>query len=172
MYIPIILGTKRTGRQSEKVAKWVYSELKKKHKTKIIDVRDYSLKRTDNSKTGKDAKKFLKVIKDAKTFVIVTPEYNHSYPGELKMLFDLFFEEYFGKKVGIVTVSGGPFGGIRAEEQLKLLMNNFQIMQISSLNISKVGEVFDKKGKLIEKAYEKRLYEFIKKLKEDEPKSI
>jgi len=30
MYIPIILGARRKGRQSEKVAKWIYSELKKK----------------------------------------------------------------------------------------------------------------------------------------------
>lgn len=165
MYIPIILGTKRIGRQSEKVAKWVYTELRKKHQTKIIDIEDYSLERTDNTKKSKDAKKFLKNIKDAKTFLIIAPEYNHSYPGELKMFLDLLFEEYFGKKVGIVSVSAGPFGGVRAEEHLRTLMVNFQVSPIASLNISKVQETFSEKVTLIDKAYEKRLYDFIKNLK-------
>lgn len=81
------------------------------------------------------------------------------------MLMNLLFEEYFGKKVGIVTVSAGPFGGVRAEEQLKVLMNNFKIETVASLNISKVKEVFDENGTLIEKIYNKRLKEFLKNLK-------
>lgn len=106
----------------------------------------------------------MRNIKDTKTFLIVTLEYNHSYHGELKIFLDLLFVECFEKKVGIVSVSSGPFGGVRAEEYLRTLMANFQVSLIVSLNISKVEEVFNKKGKLIEKMYEKRLYGFIKNL--------
>lgn len=45
MYIPIILGTAREGRQSEKVANYVLSEvIKYGLGSEILDVRDYMLK--------------------------------------------------------------------------------------------------------------------------------
>ena len=50
-------------------------------------------------------------IVKADGLVIVTPEYNHGYPGVLKSVLDLLLKEYIHKAVAFVTVSAGPWGG-------------------------------------------------------------
>jgi len=86
MYIPIILGTARDGRQSEKVANFVLQEFKKREgiETEILDVRDYRLPATDNSGSSETAKRLAEHVLRADGFIMVVPEYNHTYPGELK----------------------------------------------------------------------------------------
>jgi NAD(P)H-dependent FMN reductase len=60
-------------------------------------------------------------------FIIVSPEYNHSYPGELKMLLDMLFSQYAHKPVGICGVSSGAWGGTRMVEQLRLVCLAFHL---------------------------------------------
>ena len=50
-------------------------------------------------------------------FIIVTPEYNHSYPAVLKNALDHIFWEWNRKPVAIVSY-GARSGGARAREQL------------------------------------------------------
>jgi len=60
-------------------------------------------------------------ISDA--LIIISPEYNHGYPGELKMLLDLAPRKlYEGKYVGLVGVSSGSLGGARRIQQLMLVI--------------------------------------------------
>jgi NAD(P)H-dependent FMN reductase len=54
-------------------------------------------------------------------------EYNHSYPGELKMLLDMLFSQYAHKPVGICGVSSGAWGGTRMVEQLRLVCLAFHL---------------------------------------------
>src|SRR5690606_34993089 len=54
----------------------------------------------------------------ADAFVIVTPEYNHSYPASLKTLIDWHFTEWQAKPVAFVSY-GGLAGGLRAVEHLR-----------------------------------------------------
>jgi multimeric flavodoxin WrbA len=50
MYIPLILGTAREGRQSEKVAKFIYGLAQKAGlETEIVDIREYRIVSTDNT---------------------------------------------------------------------------------------------------------------------------
>ena len=119
MYIPIILGTAREGRESEKVARFMLEKAEEFGlSSEIIDVRDYRLAATDNTKTSEQAKRLMELVLRADGLVIVSPEYSHGYPGELKMMLDMLYEEYFGKPVGICGVSSGVFGGARMIEQL------------------------------------------------------
>ena len=50
--------------------------------------------------------------------VIVTPEYNHGYPGTLKAVLDLLLREYVHKAVAFVGVSAGIWGGTRVIEAM------------------------------------------------------
>jgi NAD(P)H-dependent FMN reductase len=50
--------------------------------------------------------------------VVVTPEYNHSYPAGLKNLIDWHYKEWRAKPVGFVSY-GGVAGGLRAVEHLR-----------------------------------------------------
>ncbi|MFC8505532.1 NADPH-dependent FMN reductase [Streptomyces sp. NPDC057411] len=54
----------------------------------------------------------------ADAFVVVTPEYNHSFPAALKNLIDWHHEQWHAKPVGFVSY-GGLGGGLRAVEQLR-----------------------------------------------------
>lgn len=61
---------------------------------------------------AKDSKWTTTVI-DSDNFILVTPEYNHSFPGKLKTLLDAEFDAYANKKILICGVSSGTFGGAR-----------------------------------------------------------
>ncbi|MFH1393413.1 MAG: NADPH-dependent FMN reductase [Candidatus Micrarchaeota archaeon] len=163
MHIPVILGTARKGRQSLKVAKFIMGEAKKAGlKSEIIDVRDYRIPATDNTEKSDKAKKLARKIQPAEGLIIVTPEYNFSYPGELKMMLDLLYKQYEGKPVGICSVSGGAFGGARAAQELKLLCVTFCMHPIcQTLYFPDVQEQFDGKGKVKDEKYYKRAKRFL-----------
>jgi NAD(P)H-dependent FMN reductase len=53
-------------------------------------------------------------------FLVLTPEYNHSFPAALKNAIDWHFDEWAYKPVAFVAY-GASSGGIRAVEQLRLI---------------------------------------------------
>jgi NAD(P)H-dependent FMN reductase len=59
-------------------------------------------------------------IEAADGIVIVTPEYNHSYPGTLKNFIDHFHTEWAGRPISFVGY-GGVSGGLRSIEHLRLV---------------------------------------------------
>src|SRR3989338_3025803 len=114
MFIPVILGTAREGRQSEKVAALVFKEAGRVFDTELVDVRDFRISATDNTQKSALAKKLSEKAERADGFIIVSPEYNFSYPGELKMMLDMLYQQYEKKQVGFCVVSAGNFGGVHA----------------------------------------------------------
>ena len=145
-YIPIILGTARKGRRSKEVADFVLDEVTD-FQTEIIDVRDWAKSAT--KRFPEDGKELQKKIEKADGFIIVSPEYNSGYPGELKILLDSFLDEYSGKPVGIIGVSAGSFGGIRMIEKLRPVLINLGMMPISSfVTFKNVADIFKKEEDL------------------------
>jgi NAD(P)H-dependent FMN reductase len=57
-------------------------------------------------------------LEDADAYVVVTPEYNHSFPAQLKIVIDWNHKQWQAKPVTFVSY-GGRSGGIRAAEQLR-----------------------------------------------------
>jgi NAD(P)H-dependent FMN reductase len=166
LYVPIILGTARIGRESEKVAEFVLMEATKTGlKTEIVDVRDFRIKATDNTLKLPQAKKLSKLITKADGLIIVTPEYNHGYPGELKMMLDMLYEEYAQKPVGFCGVSAGALGGVRAVEQLRLVCIEFRMVPIrEAVYFRLVQELFDQKGVIKDDSYRDRVRKFLDEL--------
>jgi NAD(P)H-dependent FMN reductase len=167
MYIPIILGTARQGRMSERPAIWLNAELKKANiDTEIIDVRDYRIEATDNTAKIPQAIKLAEKIKKADALIIVSPEYNYSYPGELKMMMDMLFSDYKGKVVGLCGVSAGGFGGVRCIEHLKLLCVSLRMFPIrEAMFFSSVQNIFTHDGKLQDDSQIPKLAKFLDELK-------
>src|SRR3989338_5841568 len=121
LFIPIILGTARAGRRSEHAARFVFGKMKKREgiETEFLDVRDFRLSATDDTGETEVAKKLAAITGRADGFIIVAPEYNHGYPGELKMMLDMSDGEYAKKPIAICGVSEGATGGARMMEQLR-----------------------------------------------------
>ena len=84
LFIPVILGTTRKGRASENIARFVFGEAQKFAgvETELIDIRELKFPTDDAGEAIKDPT-FSAAMLRADGIVIVTPEYNHGYPGML-----------------------------------------------------------------------------------------
>jgi NAD(P)H-dependent FMN reductase len=166
LFIPVILGTARKGRASERVARLVFEEVAKREgvETELIDIRNIPLTTADAGEAIKDAQ-FSAAIARADALVLVVPEYNHGYPGLLKHALDTNLKEYIHKAVGICGVSAGGFGGTRVIENLLPVMRELGLVTIFwDANFSSAQKLFDASGKLLDQAYVKRIDQFLKEL--------
>ena len=166
LFIPIILGTPRQGRQSEHVAKFVFEQTQKRAgvETKLIDVRTIPMRFDDAGEEMKDPK-FSATIERCDGLIIVTPEYNHGYPGLLKHALDMNLKEYIHKAVGVCGVSAGPFGGARVIEHLLPVFRELGLVAIfEDVNFGNVQKLFDTDGKLLDENYIRRLDKFLNEL--------
>ncbi|GAB3942139.1 NAD(P)H-dependent oxidoreductase [Kribbella albertanoniae] len=68
-------------------------------------------------------------IAEADAVVIVTAEYNHAYPGDLKTAIDAVRRPWYAKPVAFV-VYGGRSRGLRAAEQLRLVFGELHAVPI------------------------------------------
>lgn len=153
--IIFLLGTAREGRKSEKVFNFVLDIAKQRSDIEIqlVDLRDYPQTMTQGLSKPL-TEKWRKMLKKTHGIVIVSPEYNHGYPGELKMFLDNAYEEYEGKPVAICGVSSGSVGGARMAEQLKLVLSAFQTIIINAaVYFANVNGLFDTSGAIQNRAY-------------------
>lgn len=160
LHVVVILGTARKGRVSERVAKFVVAFLKKQpHVTvELVDVRSFDIPHDDYGDHLKNTfPEYGEAVKRAEAFVVVTPEYNHGYPGQLKTLLDILYPEYKHKPVTVVGVSSGPWGGVRVVENLLPVLRELGlIVSQLSLNVSRAEEVVKPDGTPIDTKLEGR----------------
>jgi NAD(P)H-dependent FMN reductase len=152
LFIPVILGTPRQGRQSEYVAQFIVDQINQQDdvKTELIDIRNLTIATNDAGEALKDPY-FSSRMAEADALIIVTPEYNHSYPGLLKHVLDTCLKEYIHKAVGICGVSAGPFGGTRVIQSLLPVMRELGLVTIfNDLNFGNVQSLFDPSGHLLD----------------------
>ncbi|GAA3528371.1 NAD(P)H-dependent oxidoreductase [Streptomyces sp. HUAS 31] len=127
--LAVILGSVREGRFGEVVTHW-FAGLAKEHSAFDVEVIDLSetelplsLPATPPAMATEEVRPAEMLPLSAKlaaadAFVVVTPEYNHSFPASLKALIDWHFTEWQAKPVGFVSY-GAQSGGLRAVEQLR-----------------------------------------------------
>jgi len=167
LFIPVILGTTRKGRASENVAKFVFGEVQKREgvETELIDIRELKFPTDDAGEAIKDPN-FSAAMMRADGLVIVTPEYNHGYPGMLKHALDTNLKEYIHKAVGICGVSAGGFGGTRGIQALLPVLRELGLVTIFwDGNFSGAQQLFDEAGNMKDRAtHEKRMDKFLGEL--------
>lgn len=148
--IAIIVGTKRKKRKSiyaarfmEKVAKGI-SEIE----TRFVDPEALNLP-DDGAPDDLRDPKYSEVTSWADGFFIVSPEYNHSFPGSLKRMLDSEFDNYHHKAAAIAGVSSGPFGGVRMIEALSNVLRDLSmVVSRVDMHFPNVNELFDEKGNI------------------------
>ena len=87
------------------------------------------------------------VVKKSDAFIIVTPEYNYSFPAALKNALDYLHKEWAYKPVAFVSY-GGVAAGTRAVQQLKQVVTALKMMPIpEAVNIPMFFKYFDTEGK-------------------------
>ncbi len=90
--------------------------------TRLLDLRDYALMfcdgRVNEETCPPDVLRLRRDLRAAQGIILGTPEYHASFSGVLKNALDLMgFDEFEGKMLGLVGVSGGRLGAINALEQ-------------------------------------------------------
>jgi len=101
---------------------------------------------------------FGAAIEAADAVVIVSPEYNHGYPGVLKNALDYVLPQFKRTPVALVTVSGGGHGGVNAWAQLvTVLVFMGAIVLPQTVAVAKVQEAFAEDGTALDPAYERRV---------------
>jgi NAD(P)H-dependent FMN reductase len=135
--LAIIAGSTRPGRKSDVVARWVYELAKKRTDAEfeVVDIEDFHLPLLDEpipASLGQyhrpHTRPWANKIASFDGYVFVTPEYNHSIPGALKNAIDYLYQEWNNKAAGFVGY--GSAGGVRAVEQLRLVMGELQIADV------------------------------------------
>ena len=168
LLLPILLGTNRKNRNSAHAAKWLVAEMEKRPEieTRLFDAVDFALPYDDYGQAIKGHfPEWRDTITKADGLVIVTPEYNHGYPGVLKAVLDLLLREYVHKAVAFVGVSAGPWGGTRVIEALVPVVRELGLaVTFTDLNFPHAERRFDAEGKLLDPAYDKRVKDFLDEL--------
>ena len=168
LFIPLVLGTNRKDRVSEVVARWVYSKMEVRDdiETKFFDVRAFDLPQDDyGTDIGDMFPEWKSAVTRADGLVLVTPEYNHGYPGVLKSVLDTLLKEYIHKAVAFVGVSAGPWGGTRVIEAMVPMVRELGLaVTFTDLNFPKAASKFGPDGELLDEAYERRVGGFLDEL--------
>jgi NAD(P)H-dependent FMN reductase len=135
--VGIILGSTRPGRNGEAVSQWTYETANKRSDAdfELVDIRDFNLPLLDEPippSMGQYTKEHTKIwsakIDSFDAYVFVTAEYNHGIPGALKNAIDFLFKEWNNKVAGFVSYGGT--GGVRAVEQLRLVMAELKVATV------------------------------------------
>lgn len=169
MNIEIVSGSPRRDSVTHRVVLFLQKYLSENttHTVKVLDVRDWNLDvlQQEVYKSIEQAPSQLqplaKRMLNADAYILVTPEYNGSYTPALKNLFD-HFPKRAHKAFGIVTASPGILGGVRASQQLQLLVNAlFGIGSPYMLITPQVDKKFDIHGNLTDAGFQKNIDVFI-----------
>jgi NAD(P)H-dependent FMN reductase len=169
MRIAIISASPRANSVTHRVAVFLqqYFASHTDHTMDMIDVRDYELPHlqevwTSEENTPDEFKPLAEKMFRADAFIMVTPEYNGTYAPAMKVIFDQFPKQS-RKTFGIVTASPGSMGGMRATQQMQLLVAAlFGILSPYMLVVPAVDKKFDEEGNLVDAGFQKAVDNFAK----------
>ncbi|HMP92655.1 MAG TPA: NAD(P)H-dependent oxidoreductase [Phnomibacter sp.] len=169
MNIEIISGSPRLASTTHRVALFLQKELTKTspHQVNLLDVRHWDLPLLQEvirhpEAAPEDLKPLAHRMFAADAFILVSPEYNGSYTPAMKNLLD-YFPKQSHKAFGIVTASPGAMGGMRASQQMQLLVAAlFGVLSPYMLITPGVDKKFDAEGNLLDEAFGKQVQLFLK----------
>jgi NAD(P)H-dependent FMN reductase len=139
--LAVIIGSTREGRLGPAVASWFADQAAQRtdFDVDVIDIADPTVPIGPR-------------LAAAAAFVVVTPEYNHSFPAPLKAIIDRFSVEWRAKPAAFVCY-GGISGGLRAVEQLRQVFAELHVVTIrDTVSLHGVWSHVGPDGRLIEDA--------------------
>lgn len=150
--IPVLLGTAREQRKSIHVAKYLVDvgQQREDIETFLVDPKNFNFPGDGNDPEGKDPR-YTEITEKADGFMIVVPEYNHSFPGSLKRMLDSELKNYIHKAVGFAGVSSGRFAGVRAIEALTSPVRELGlVVTFADIHVGGSYDAFDENGNMSE----------------------
>ncbi|MBP6005306.1 NAD(P)H-dependent oxidoreductase [Candidatus Saccharibacteria bacterium] len=163
----IIEGSIRAQRRSIFAAKYLekLANQNQRFEVKLICPEDYPSPHEGNDPDNKNPE-YTKLTEWADAFLLVLPEYNHSFAGSLKMLLDTELANYLHKPVGFAGVSVGGFGGVRAIESILSAVRQMGMVALShDIHFSNSYGFFDQNtGEPIDDSKQKEVEQVLSEL--------
>jgi NAD(P)H-dependent FMN reductase len=168
MKIEIISGSPRLNSVTHRVALHLKTILQKNESVEadIIALKDWEIPPVQSvwssvDKAPEHLRPIVNRMFEADAYILVSPEYNGSYSPALKNFLDHFPKRHH-KPFGIVTASPGAMGGMRAAQQLLLLVPGlFGIASPYLLVIPSVDKKFSADGDLLDDTFQNSIHNFI-----------
>jgi NAD(P)H-dependent FMN reductase len=155
--LAVIVGTTRVRRESIKPARYIagMAAARADFEVTFVDPNDFDFPGDGNGPEGKDPR-YTRITAESEAFFIVTPEYNHSFPGSLKRMLDSELATYNHKPVAFAGVSNGGWGGTRAVESLVPAVRETGLVVMSwDVYFPRVQDLFDEKGNLLSEHHDR-----------------
>ncbi|MET0131959.1 MAG: NAD(P)H-dependent oxidoreductase [Kibdelosporangium sp.] len=132
--VVVIIGSTRAGRFGPTAAAWFAGQAARRDDIEIdlVDLAEAGLPQTlpdDGDPAPAQVLALAPRLAAADAFVVVTPEYNRSFPAPLKTAIDWFCEEWQAKPVTIVSY-GAASGGLHATSQLREVFTELHAVTI------------------------------------------
>ena len=172
--LKIISGSSRPGRFNDQVVTFVADCAKEFAgiELEVLDLATINLPFLDEAKppmmrdyAHAHTKAWSAKIDEADAFIMVTPEYNHSYSPVLKNAIDYLFQEWNYKPVSFVSY-GSLAGGSRAVEHLRAVAAELKMYDLrEQIMLPNYWENLDQEGKFqFSDRHKDNLKEIIKNL--------
>ncbi len=127
--VAVIVGSTREGRVGDTVGDWFARQARERQSLQVdvVDLLDFALPAQLPSRPTATMVAFADRIRLAEAFVVVTPEYNRSFPASLKQALDCAYDEWRTKPAGFVSY-GCHSEGVYAVEQLRASFVEFHVV--------------------------------------------
>jgi NAD(P)H-dependent FMN reductase len=160
--LQVIVGSTRPNRQADTVLAWVgaRADAHGGFEAEVVDLRDWPLPMfcehyanmgdlSAPTYSEPVVGEWNALVAKADAYIIITPEYNHGIPGELKNAIDSVYLSFAlrNKPVLGVGYSGGIAGGVRALEQLAVVALEAELIPLrNAVVLPFITDAFDEDG--------------------------
>ncbi|MEV8406949.1 NAD(P)H-dependent oxidoreductase [Streptomyces niveus] len=142
--VAVIIGSTREGRLGDAIARWFVERAAKRDDlaVSVVDLADFDFPARYPDRVTEPMADFTAEVDRAEAFVVVTPEYNRSFPASLKQAVDYAYDEWHTKPVAFVSYGHGS-GGLYAVEGLRSVFTELHTVTLRngvSINLFDCGD--------------------------------
>jgi chromate reductase, NAD(P)H dehydrogenase (quinone) len=164
--ITIISGTSRPGSRTLLVARHYQQELEQKGAvTRLLSLEAL----TSHTRNADFDRLESDILFPATKYLIITPEYNGTFPGIFKLMIDIsdIKKAWWYKKAALTGVSDGRAGNLRGLDHLTNALHYLKMdIMPNKLPISQIGKLLDAEGRIVDEgtrqAINQQIDEFLK----------
>lgn len=141
--VAVIIGSTREGRLGDAIGRWFVERAAKRDDlaVSVVDLADFDFPARYPDQVTEPMADFTAEVDRAEAFVVVTPEYNRSFPASLKQAVDFAYDEWQTKPVAFVSYGHGS-GGLYAVEALRSVFTELHTVTLRngvSINLFDCG---------------------------------
>lgn len=129
--VAVIIGSTREGRVGDGIGRWFAARARQRAAIalSVLDLADYEFPARYPVAATPSMADFVGEVGRAEAFVVVTPEYNRSFPASLKQAIDFAYDEWRAKPVGFVSY-GCRSDGLYAIEHLRTVFAELHVVTV------------------------------------------